>query len=126
MTRWKEIVTAHREEIENALLEAMRTAIECGKIDAVRGQAFQAVNEVLLYENGHVETVRHPGNVLLGDIHAGKAIQIAKYTDWTADSFVLDDNEDPEAIDVDELLADYCPENDVDALLRDMENYEEE
>lgn len=120
MKNWKEIITIHREEVEEALMQAMRTAIECGKIDAVKGQAFAAENEVLLYEDGHVEIVRHPGGVTLGDVHAGKAIRIAKITDWTADSFVLDDNEDPEAIDVDELLADYYPENNVDALLHDM------
>ena len=106
MTNWTKIIDDNYDDLIDALTAAQRTAIECGKIDAVKGQAFQAVNEVLLYEDGHIETIRHTGGCILGDVFAGKAITAGKYTDWTADGFLLDEEGDPESIDVDEILMD--------------------
>ena len=106
MTNWTKLFTDKMDDLFTACSQAQLEAIKAGKIDAVSGQAFQAVNEGLLYADGHIETLRHPGGCIIGDVFVGMAISVAKLWDWTADGFELADDEDPEAIDEYELLAD--------------------
>lgn len=106
--KWKKVLEDNWDAAFDAVTAAYRKSIECGKIDACEGQAFQAANSVLMYEDGTIETLRHAPGLLLGDVKAGRAIELARYHDWTADGFVLAEEEDPEDIDIDELMFGFC------------------
>ena len=105
--KWKKLLEDNWDAAFDAVSAARRKAIECGKIDACEGQAFQAANSVLMYEDGTNETLRHAPGLLLGDVKEGLAIELARYHDWTKDGFVLADGEDPEDIDIDEMMFDF-------------------
>ena len=72
MTNWTKLFNDKMDDLFIACCEAQLEAIKAGKIDAVSGQAFQAVNEVLLYADGHIETLRHPGGCIIGDVFVGR------------------------------------------------------
>lgn len=118
---WKSLLLGNWDVAADAITAARRKSIECGKIDACEGQAFQAKNTVLLFEDGTIETLRHVPGLLSGDVKAGKALELASYLDWNADGFLLDENKPPEDIDIDELMFDFNPWAELDHVINELE-----
>lgn len=118
---WERLLLENWDVAADAITAAYRKAIECGVIDACEGQAFQAKNDVLLNEDGTVETLRYPPGILLGEVKEGKALVLASYIDWDEDSFRLDENEPPEDIDIDELMFGFNPWAELDHVIKELE-----
>ena len=98
MTNYKMNIEKLIEVCKSAQLVAIKAGIE----DMKSRQAFQAMNTVLLYpETGEISVMRHPGGCILGDVAAGKAIDVFNVRDWTTEDF---EKSDPAEIDAQEYL----------------------
>ena len=100
------IIKDHEREIHIACKNAMRMAIEAG-IEGLKngGQAFQALNVVLIYrDTGDISVIRQVSGSIPGDVYAGKAVPITCYADWDLYDFNDYEAANPDEIDIDEHL----------------------